>query len=77
MDWDSGVNRRKLLHLDWISDKTLMNSTELHLVTSDGAWSYVRKRMHMCMCDWDTLLYSRKWTEHCKPALPEKIKIIK
>ena len=26
------------------------------------------------MCDWVTLLYSRKWTEHCKPAIMEKTK---
>ena len=29
------------------------------------------------MCDWVTLLYSRKLTEHCKLAMMEKIKIIK
>jgi len=28
------------------------------------------------MCDWVTLLYNRKLTEHCKPAIIEK-KIIK
>ena len=29
------------------------------------------------MCDWVTLLYSRKLAEeHCKPAMMEKIKII-
>ena len=28
------------------------------------------------MCDQVTLLYSRKFTEHCKPAIMEKIKII-
>ena len=26
------------------------------------------------MCDWVTLLYSRKLTEHCKPAVMEKNK---
>ena len=31
----------------------------------------------MCMCEWVTLLYSRKLTEHCKPTVIEKIKIIK
>ena len=36
----------------------------------------MRKRMYTCMCDWVTLLYSRKLTEHCKPAIMEKIKII-
>ena len=29
------------------------------------------------MCYWVTLLYSRKLTEHCKPAVKEKSKIIK
>ena len=29
------------------------------------------------MCDWVTLLYSRKLTEPCKPTIMEKIKIIK
>ena len=28
------------------------------------------------MCDWVTLLYSRKLTEHCKPTIVEKTKII-
>ena len=34
------------------------------------------KRMYTCMCDWVTLRYNRKSTEHCKPAMMEKIKII-
>ena len=28
--------------------------------------------MYMCMCDWVTLLYSRKLTEYCKPVIIEK-----
>ena len=28
--------------------------------------------MYTCMCDWVTLLSSRKLTEHCKPAMMEK-----
>ena len=28
------------------------------------------------MCDWVTLLYNRKLTEHCIPAMMEKIKTI-
>ena len=31
----------------------------------------------MCMCDWVTLLYGRKLTEHCNLTIMEKIKIIK
>ena len=33
--------------------------------------------MYICMCDWVTLLYSRKLTEYCKPPMMEKIKTIK
>ena len=55
--------------------------TALGTISSHLWWSImednVRKRMHICMCDWVSLLYSRKLTEHCKPALIEKIKIIK
>ena len=37
----------------------------------------VRKRMYLYVCDWVTLLYSRKLTEHYKPTITKKIKIIK
>ena len=46
----------------------------------------VRKIIYICVCvcilfavqyDWITLLYNRKLTEHCKPTIMEKIKIIK
>ena len=30
--------------------------------------------MYTCMRECVTLLYSRKWTEHCKPAIMEKYK---
>ena len=33
--------------------------------------------IYVCMCDWVTLLYSRKLTECSKPNIMEKIKIIK
>ena len=32
------------------------------------------KKNVYCMCDWVTVLYSRKLREHCKPAIMEKIK---
>ena len=28
--------------------------------------------MYKCMCNWVTMLYSRKLTGHCKPDLMEK-----
>ena len=36
----------------------------------------MRKRMYTCMCDWVTLLYSRKLTENCKTSIVGKIQII-
>ena len=33
--------------------------------------------MYTGICDCITLLYGRKLAEHCKPAIMEKIKIIK
>ena len=41
-------------------------------------WSMImwEKKIYTCMCNWVTLLYSRKLTEHYKPATIEKIKII-
>ena len=47
-------------------------------ISSHLWWSMIiwEKNMYVCMCDWVTLLYSRKLTEHCKPAIMEKIKII-
>ena len=32
----------------------------------------VRKIVYVYMCDWVTLLYSRKLAEHCKPAIMGK-----
>jgi len=34
------------------------------------------KRMYTCMCNWVTMLYSRKLTEHCKLAIMERKIII-
>ena len=31
--------------------------------------------MYTRMCNWVSLLYSRTWTEHCRPAIMEKINI--
>ena len=43
---------------------------ELCLVAYDGTWWGMWENVYMC--DWATLLYSRKLTEHCKPTLIEK-----
>ena len=46
----------------------------LGTISSHLWWSTImwEKGMYMCMCDWVILLYSRKLTEHCKPAIVEK-----
>ena len=38
MDWELGVNRCRLLSLEWIYNETLLCNTENRLVTYDGAW---------------------------------------
>ena len=48
----------------------------LGTMSSHLGWSMImgEKGMYMCICDWVTLLYSRKVTEHCKSAIMEKNK---
>ena len=45
----------------------------LETISSHLGWSLmednVRKSTYICICDWVTLLYSRKLPEHCKPAV--------
>ena len=65
MGWESGVNGCKLLHLEWISSGILLCSPGKY---GHLWWSLmeenVRKRTYICVCDWVTLLYGRKLTEH-------------
>ena len=76
MDWESGVNRCKLMHLEWISNEILPYSTGNSIWSLMMEHDNVRNKMYICMCDWVTLLYGRKLTDHCKPTIIEKIKII-
>ena len=70
------INRCKLLPLEWISSWILLFSSGNYVWSLVMEHDNVRKKMYTCMCDWVTLLYSRKLTEHCKPAIMEKIEII-
>ena len=74
MDWEFGVNRCGLLPSEWISNETLLCSTGNHVQSLIMEHDNVRKRMCTCMCNWVTMLYSRRLTEHCKPAIMEKNK---
>ena len=46
----------------------------LRTMSSHLWWSMImcKNIMCTCMCNWVTMLYSRKLTEHCKPAMMEK-----
>ena len=65
-DWEFGINRCKLLPLEWISNEILLCSTGNCVWSLAMEHDNVRKRMYICMCDWVTLLYSRKLTENYK-----------
>ena len=60
MDLEFGVNRCKLLPLEWISNEFLLYSTGNYMQLLMMEHDNVRKRMYICICDWVTLLYSRK-----------------
>ena len=56
MDWEFGVSRCKLLHLEWISNEVLLYSTENYIYSLwlDHDGSNIRKEMcvgiYMCVC---------------------------
>ena len=63
--------------------KCIIHTTKYYSVPerNKGTWSHLwwsmimwEKKNVTCMCEWVTLLYSRKLTEHYKPAIMEKIK---
>ena len=61
MAWEFGVNRCKLMHLEWISNRSYCIAQGT--VFSHLCWSTMENnvRQRVCMCDWVTLLYSRNW----------------
>ena len=73
MDKVLEVNRYKLLPLEWISSEILLGSAGNYIWSLMMEHDNVRKK-NVCMCNWVTMLYSRKWTEQCKPAIMEKNK---
>ena len=52
MDWEFGVGRCKLLHLEWINNKLLMcstgNYTQYPMINYKG--KEYKKHIYMCMC---------------------------
>ena len=51
MDGEFGVSRRKLFHLDWISNEVLLNSTGNYIqplgIDHDGR-QYEKKNVYIC-----------------------------
>ena len=60
----------------WNGQATRSCCIALGTITCCFWWSMMkanmRKRMCICICNWVTLLYSRKMTDHCKPSMIEK-----
>ena len=65
MDWEFGVGRCKLLHLEWINNKLLMcstrNYTQYLIINYKGKeYIYVYIYVHACVCITESLLlYNR------------------
>ena len=58
--WEFGVGRCKLLHLGWINNKVLLESTGNYIQspgTNHNGEEYLKK--NACMCKTESLLYSR------------------
>ena len=63
IDWEFGVSRCKLLHLEWISNEVLLYSTGNHIqplgTKHDGRPYEEKQCVCLYICDWVTMLYSR------------------
>ena len=66
MDWECGINKCKLLHLEWINNKVLLYSTGNYVpsprIEHDGK-EYLKKRIYIfidrcvcvCVCETESL----------------------
>ena len=64
MDWEFGVGRCKLLHLEWIGNGILLRcpGNYIQSLVMDGTWWRIMwEKACLCVCNWVTLLYSRNW----------------
>ena len=81
MDWEFGVSKCKLLHLEWISNEVLLYSTGNYIqspgIYHDGNNIYQKRKYEknvcMYMCDWVTMLYNRNWHNSIKQLYSSKI----
>ena len=79
-DWQFGVSRYKLLHLEWINNEVLLYSTGNYiqlLVTEHDRRQYEKKNVctyiyihtHIMYVYLDHLAVQQKLTEHCKSTI--------
>ena len=76
MDWELGVKRCRLLHLERIGNEILLCGAAIYLWSLMMKHEMWEKSMYSCICNCVTMLYSRKLTLQCKPCIMKKIKII-
>ena len=70
VDWESGISKYKLLHLEWLSNEILLCSTGYYiqslLMEHDRGWCE-KKNVYVCVCvcvcvyNWVTLVCNRNW----------------
>ena len=54
MDWEFGVGRRKLLHLEWINNKVLLDSTGKYIqypVINHNGKEYLKKNVYIAITE--------------------------
>ena len=77
MDWESGINRCKLLHSEWISNENLlysMGTISSHLSRNMMEVNVRKKNMTFLT---GHLAVQQKLTEHCISTIVEKLKSLK
>ena len=67
MDWESEVSRCELLHLEWINNKVLLESTGDYTQypgTHHNRKEYFKKNVYTCKTE--SLCHTAEVEEHCK-----------
>ena len=70
MDWEFGVSKCKLLHLEWISNDILLYNTgnyiQSFVMEHDGG-KCEKKNVYICITG--SFAVHQKLTEHCKSTI--------
>ena len=71
MGWEFGVNRRKLLHTEWINNKVLLystgNYTQYPGINHNGK-EYLKKNVYMYVKP-NHFAVQQELTQHCKSTI--------